>query len=230
MKIDKKKIAVFDIDGTIFRSSLDNVLFRALIKEGLFPQSAFDEIFEYYEKWINRKGPYGDYNIKIYYALATHLKGLDVAQVESIACDAVHEYKERVYTYTRDLIEQLRDEYILLAISGSPIEVVQAFVDHRNFDAAYGTTYAQKNGKYTGEFHTEMYDLKKETLKTFCKEHDLTLKDSIGVGDTSGDISFLEDVENPIAFNPNQVLYEKAKEKGWKIIVERKDVIYEITP
>ncbi len=230
MTTDKKKIAVFDIDGTIFRSSLDIILFRALINHGLIPENAFDEIFEFYEKWLNRKGPYAEYNIKVYYALATHLKDLDVAQVTKIAQESVLEHKERVYTYTRDLIEQLRDEYILLAISGSPQMLVDAFVHHRNFDACYGTIYETEDGKYTGKFHTEMYDLKKETLQAFCNEHNLTLEGSIGVGDTAGDISFLELVENPICFNPNQPLHTAAVERGWKIVIERKDVVYEITP
>jgi phosphoserine phosphatase len=38
----------------------------------------------------------------------------------------------------------------------------------------------------------------------------------------------LEAVENPIAFNPNQTLYNHAKKRGWEIVVERKDVIYEL--
>ena len=87
-----------------------------------------------------------------------------------------------------------------------------------------------EDGKYTGKFHTEMYDLKKETLQAFCNEHNLTLEGSIGVGDTAGDISFLELVENPICFNPNQPLHTAAVERGWKIVIERKDVVYEITP
>jgi hypothetical protein len=43
-----------------------------------------------------------------------------------------------------------------------------------------------------------------------------------------GDIPMLELVENPICFNPNAQLYRIAKLNKWKIIVERKDVIYEI--
>ena len=34
----------------------------------------------------------------------------------------------------------------------------------------------------------------------------------------------------PIAFNPNQNLKAAAEEAGWRIVVEKKDVIYEIDP
>ena len=34
--------------------------------------------------------------------------------------------------------------------------------------------------------------------------------------------------ENPICFNPNQKLYRFAKLNKWKVVVERKDVMYDI--
>jgi len=61
-------------------------------------------------------------------------------------------------------------------------------------------------------------------------EHKLTFEGSYGVGDTESDISFLKLVENPIAFNPNQNLKAAAEKEQWKIVVEKKDVIYEIAP
>jgi len=56
------------------------------------------------------------------------------------------------------------------------------------------------------------------------------MRDSIGVGDTESDIGFLELVDNPIAFNPNTTLAAHAKKKGWKIVIERKDLVVEIDP
>jgi phosphoserine phosphatase len=35
-------------------------------------------------------------------------------------------------------------------------------------------------------------------------------------------------VSEPICFNPNAALYAQAKRMGWKVVVERKDVIYEL--
>jgi len=69
---------------------------------------------------------------------------------------------------------------------------------------------------------------KGQFIKQYVYENKLTLKDSYGVGDTESDASFLELVENPIAFNPNHNLKKIAQENKWKIVVEKKDVIYEI--
>jgi phosphoserine phosphatase len=38
----------------------------------------------------------------------------------------------------------------------------------------------------------------------------------------------LEAVEQPIAMNPSQKLFDHAQKHGWKIVVERKNMIYEL--
>jgi phosphoserine phosphatase len=62
----------------------------------------------------------------------------------------------------------------------------------------------------------------------YISEKCLTLRDSVGVGDTESDVSFLKMVEHPIAFNPNMNLEKTARRKKWRIVVEKKDVIYDI--
>lgn len=46
------------------------------------------------------------------------------------------------------------------------------------------------------------------------KEHNLTLTDSIAVGDSNGDVGMLGMVDRPIAFNPTFELYDTAIERG----------------
>ena len=65
-------------------------------------------------------------------------------------------------------------------------------------------------------------------VKQYAYENNLTLKGSYGIGDTESDASFLKLVENPIAFNPNKNLKKIAEKEGWRLVVEKKDVIYEI--
>ncbi|MDP1719050.1 MAG: HAD-IB family hydrolase, partial [bacterium] len=67
---------------------------------------------------------------------------------------------------------------------------------------------------------------KAKILQRAVEKNGLTLKGSIGVGDTASDIAFLSLVDKPICFNPNKKLYDHAKKKKWIIAVERKDVIY----
>ena len=71
-------------------------------------------------------------------------------------------------------------------------------------------------------------DDKSKILKRAVEKENLSLKGSIGVGDTEGDISFLKIVSRPVCFNPNQHLYKYAKRAGWEVVVERKDVVYKL--
>lgn len=224
----KKKVAVFDIDGTIFRSNLHFELFKGLVEYGIFPAIVLKEIEEYHDDWINRRGHYRDFEKSLIVSYQNRLKGKVVEDIEKVSRFVVQEKMEHVYVYTRDMIERLRGEYVLLAISGSPREIVDAFTANWKFDKAYGTIYGSEHGVFTSEIIFPSYDVKDVTLKNFCSEHNLTLEGSIGIGDTSGDVAFLNLVEEPIVFNPSRELFEIAKEKKWKTVIERKDVIYEL--
>ncbi|MEK7518545.1 MAG: HAD-IB family hydrolase, partial [Patescibacteria group bacterium] len=76
--------------------------------------------------------------------------------------------------------------------------------------------------------HKELIDDKAKILKLAAAHHSLSLKGSIGLGDSEGDIPMLKLVDRPICFNPNSILYRHAKRQGWEIIVERKDVVYKL--
>lgn len=69
---------------------------------------------------------------------------------------------------------------------------------------------------------------KANIVRRAVEKENLTLRGSIGVGDTEGDIPFLEMVEKPICFNPNEKLYRYARLMKWTVVIERKDVIYKI--
>ena len=69
---------------------------------------------------------------------------------------------------------------------------------------------------------------KANVLKRAVEKEGLTIAHSIGIGDTESDIPFLEVVARPVCFNPNMKLYRHARRMKWKVVVERKDVIYEL--
>lgn len=223
-----KKVAVFDIDGTIFRSSLLIELTEALIQEGVFPPKAREVYAKSYKNWLNRRGIYKKYIDAVVKSFEKEIKGVRYEDFSKVSKKVVAFHKNRVYRHTRDLIKKLKkDGYYLLAISKSPFEVVDKFCKELGFNKVYGFVYEIKNKKFTGKvLYKELVDDKAKILKRAVAKENLTLKKSIGVGDSESDIAFLKIVENPICFNPNQQLYKHAKHSGWKVVVERKDVIY----
>jgi len=224
-----KKVAIFDIDGTVFRSSLLIELTEALVQEGLFPKSVRQVYAKSYSHWLNRQDTYEKYINGVIKAFNRKIVGVKQSEFSEVARKVVAFHQSRVYRYTLDLIKKLRGRrYYLLAISNSPREVVEAFCKKMGFNKVYGRVYeTDKSGKFTGKIlYEDLISDKAKILKRASEKARLSLKNSIGVGDSESDIAFLKMVESPLCFNPNQPLYQYAKRAGWPIVVERKDVIY----
>lgn len=226
----KNKLAIFDIDGTIFRKNLHFELITELVYSGVFTKTSKEEIQSLYGKWVNQKHTYEQHRDKMVDLYRKNIVGCKESQIKKAAQKVVSLNAQRVYIFTKDLIKKLRGEgYYLVVISGSPIEIVKEYAEHLKFDKFFGSIYElDEKGFYTGgEIFVPVED-KGKIVKKLVREEDFSFKDSYGVGDTQSDAKFLELVENPIAFNPNKNLKKIAEEKGWKIFAERKDVIYEI--
>jgi HAD superfamily hydrolase (TIGR01490 family) len=225
------KVAVFDVDGTIFRSSLLIEVVDQLIRDGVFPEDVQRSYARDYERWLDREGEYQDYIDGVVRSFRQHLRGVHYGALADAAERVVAAQWKRTYRYTRDLIQELKDkDYFLLAVSHSPKTVLDKFCPRLGFDKAYGIVYEiGPTDKFTGAVVDEhlIYN-KANILKRAMEKENLKLAYSIGVGDTETDIPILEMVAKPICFNPNQNLYRHAKREGWKIIVERKDMVYDV--
>lgn len=229
--MEKRPFAVFDIDGTLFRSSLALELVERLIEKNIFPREARMLYEEERTEWLDRKGSYEAYVEKVVAVFREQIKGVPFHAVADTAGEIIEKKKDRVYRYTRDLIKELkRKGYYLLAISHSPKLIADGFGYEAGFDKVYGFFFASgPSGNFTGEVEDEDLIMNKSAvLQRAVRKEGLALEHSIGVGDTESDIGMLEMVETAIAFNPNSALHAHAKRRGWKIVVERKDVIYEI--
>ncbi len=230
MEKSKQRVAIFDIDGTIFRSSLLIELVDALVQEGIFPASARKMYAKSFSIWLDRKGSYDNYIMDVVRSFLKNIKGVRYRDFARVSKKVIAFHKNRVYRYTRDLVLDLRKRnYYLIAISHSPMEAVEAFAKKElGFDEVYGKKYeVDKSGRFTGRVdNVNIMSDKAEALGAALAKAGLSLEDSMGVGDSETDIAFLEKVKHPICFNPNKELYEHAKISGWQVVVERKDVIY----
>lgn len=226
----KDKLAIFDIDGTIFRSSLIVELVEGLIKNNIFAKDLLNEIENDYANWTNRQGTYVDYINKVVTVYRANIKGVKEEDVRNVVKQVISYQKDKLYVFTRDLIKKLKNEnYYLLAISGSPEIIVSEFANVLGFDKYYGSRYEVVDNIFTGNELEETAWNKHEILTNFILKHpEFKFENAVGIGDSEIDITFLDLVGEPIAFNPDLKLAEFAKEKNWKIIVERKNVVYNI--
>lgn len=223
-----KKFAVFDIDGTLIRWQLYHAVVDRLAKYNLLGKSAHQQMHEARMVWKRREHreafrAYENELIKIY---EKALLNLQPTVFDKIVQEVAEEYKTQVYTYTRDLISKLKKQkYLLLAISGSHQELVEHVAKQYKFDDWAGTLYERKDNYFTGKKFIASYN-KQAMLNKLIKKHNLSLEDSYAVGDSKSDVSLLELVEHPVAFNPDFGLFVIAQQKKWTIVIERKNVVY----
>jgi len=225
-----RRFAVFDIDGTLIRWQLYHAIADNLAKNGYIDAETFQSIKAARMDWKNRTGSeaFRDYERQLVKAYEAVLGQLTTAQFETAAEAVFDEYKDQVYTYTRNLIYDLKAQgYALLAISNSQIEIVSKIAKYYKFDDFVGAIYEHKDGHFTGKSTVHMHD-KDKVLQNLIDKHQLSLRGSIAVGDSASDIPMLKIVDQPIAFNPEQKLFEEAKSQKWQIVIERKNVVYSL--
>lgn len=225
-----RKFAVFDIDGTLIRWQLYHAITDSLVKRGVIDGRRFETIRGARMAWKKRSpgASFKSYETEIIKAYESALSRITNKELLDSIQEVFEEYKDQVYTYTRGLIKQLNDRgYLLFAISGSQSEIVKLIADHYGFDDYLGTDYEVVDNKFSGQkiFHAAKKD---EALTTLAARHQTDFIGSLAVGDSASDIKMLELVEEPIAFNPEKALFEHAKQQGWKIVLERKNMIYEL--
>ena len=226
-----RQFAVFDIDGTILRWQLYHAVADELVKRGHMDPAKFESVRQSRLGWKKRsnQGSYADYEASLVKFFELAIVDTSPSEFQSASRAVIETYKDQVYTYTRDLIAELKNRnFLLFAISASQHEIVQLLAEYYGFDDSEGSKYEIKQGAYTGKGEILISDKKPAFLKQLAAKHNATWQGSIGVGDSESDIPMLETIQNPIAFNPTKKLFDHAQARGWNIVVERKNMVYRL--
>ena len=225
-----KKFAVFDIDGTIARTSLLQQLVKVLVSHGkidIGPAQQIETMLHDFRQRI-ADDDFGSYMKKAVDIMFESMpNGITIEEYNEIIDIVVKMSLTHTYVYSLQLIQTLKhNNFFLISISGSEMRIVSTFSKALGFDAWVGQVqYLDDGNKLTGEVRT-LGQPKDAILQTLVKKFDLDTEGSMAIGDTSSDITLLSMVDNPVVFNPNQSLFKVAKDKGWMTVIERKDMIY----
>lgn len=230
--MNMQKFAVFDIDGTLIRWQLYHAITDYLGRTGVLSKEAMQEVKDARMRWKSRETPdsFHQYERKLVKLYESSITSISTSALDEAVTEVANKYKSQVYVYTRNLAHELKNKgYFLIAISGSHDEVVRHVTENYGFDYAVGSKYERVGDSFSGNMFIASAD-KESVLREIIKKNNLTLKDSYAVGDTANDASILAMVDNPIAFNPSKELLDIAKKNQWKIVIERKNVCYELSP
>jgi len=207
---------VFDIDGPVFREHLLFHLMYAV--SGAFPER---EKFLYsFRQWREQLG-LGVMTAATFYNLVTQCAdhgffvGLPSARVSEIAEREAERLVPQINEFSLELITNLKgwcyEEHpcVLVAVTGSPHEIVVPFCRRLGFDIVASVIYhTGKDGRYTRDRDMESAVSKGLVMDRIASACGVSWEGSIGVGDTKWDIEILKRVSYPIAVNPDKVLTE----------------------
>lgn len=231
MTTAKRPYAAFDIDGTLIRWQLYHATADYFVKTGLIDQTSFSHISQLRSHWKERSSltAFNDYEQQLIKLIDTVFIGLDYSLFKQ-ACEAVFKrYQNQTYIYTRNLIFDLKkQDYLIFALSASPLEIIKLVSEYYQFDDFAASTYEVINHQLTGQKKVLLSDDKALELNQMIIRHNAQTKNSIAVGDSPGDKLMLNQAAEPIAFNPSRELYNTAISNHWKIVIERKNVIYQL--
>lgn len=232
-----KVAAFFDIDGTIFRNSLMIEHFMKLMTfEVIDPAIWYTRVKKVYMEWESRFGDFERYLEVLAEVYLDELKGVKKDYIEYIATHVIKVNGDMVYKYSRDRIEWHKSQgHKVFFISGSPDFLVSKMAEKYGVTEYRGSIYkVDEENRFTGEI-IKMWDSasKQRAIDELIEKYDVDLENSFAYGDTTGDLSMLRMMGNPIAINPNRELFEAIRSddklsKKTTIIVERKNLIYKL--
>lgn len=213
--------------------------FRKLIAfEVIEHEVWYTKVKKVYLEWEKRYGDFEEYLETLADVYVEELKGVDKSYIEYIADHVIKLNGDKVYKYSRNQIEyHKKQNHKIFFISGSPDFLVSRMAERYEATDYRGSIYkVDSQNRFTGEI-VKMWDSqsKQREINNILEEYNVDLKSSYAYGDTSGDLSMLKMVGNPIAINPNKELLLSIREdeelsQKTNIIVERKDVIYKLDP
>ncbi len=231
----KRKIAFFDIDGTIRDKSLSKTLFDLLCYDYKYRGNNFPEYNQlknkakqlrvYYKdqratkgtafEKISRDELFGCFSQVLVEFVMLALESYSKEEVFLIGERIAKEFSYEDYLYSSILIEELKNNgFELVAISGSPEFLVKPFAENYGFTKSYGQ-------KFIPEEATSIYKpidvvtfrdkhlFMEEYLKKIgvCREESYI----VAVGDTAGDATMLQEADVSFAVNPSLSLSELMK-------------------
>lgn len=224
-----RKFAVFDIDGTLYRWQLFHELVQELTLANVFPDNTYRDIDQAWNDWRGGVMSFHDYEMLVVETLMKYLPLVPV-EIFDAACEkVVAQSAHKLHAFPRQLLKDLKAQgYFILAISGSQQELLEKFGNLHGFDAVVGAVYERREGHFTGKVERMTIGRKHDVLKELIEAYGLTTEDSVSIGDSDGDVAILQLTERPIAFNPSEGLFTYAKENGWSIVIERKNIAYRL--
>jgi HAD superfamily phosphoserine phosphatase-like hydrolase len=213
------KLAILDLDGTLYAGTLGIDLLNELARRKLFQPKAFEKALQIMEAYVRGELGREELAAHIYRLYGEGIVGLTQEQVEQAAAAAWDRNKHRVFPFVGELLWTLsRRDYTTVLMTGSPTEIVSQFTRSYAFDHVYSAGFQLQEGRYTGRILSSpaVAGQKRNMLQRLSRELEADLSVSLVLGDSENDFEMFDLVGVPIAMNVQGALSLQFQSKGWK--------------
>ena len=212
-------LAIFDLDNTLIGGDSDHLWGEFVCERGLVNSAEFaarnDRFYEDYKS--------GTLDIDAYlrFALAP-LKGVDPQILASWHRDFMSSKIEPVMLpKARQLLDSHRERFDqLLVITATNEFITRPIAAALGIDDILACEAEQVGGRFTGEpLGTPSYhEGKVVRLEQWLRGRDISLAGAYFYSDSHNDLPLLEQVDKPVAVDPDPTLLARANEAGWPVI------------
>ncbi len=212
-------LTLFDLDNTLITDDSDYLWGQYLVDHLIVDPLEYAEknrqFFEDYEQ--------GKLDIDRY--LKFSLKPLSLHSIEQLnkwRTDFIDNIiRPIVAKRSLSIIEHHRSQGdTLMIISATNLFITQPIADLLNIPHILATRPQIINERYTGDYVgiPTFQEGKVKALKQWLQENSMDLTGSTFYSDSHNDLPLLNQVEHPVAVNPDKILQQTAESKNWPII------------
>lgn len=212
-------LAIFDLDNTLLRGDSDYLWGMYLIDKGAVDEESHQRENErFYQEYIK-----GQIDIMAFlrFQLAP-LARIPLSELLQMREDFIENFIKPIITeQALELVDKHRQQGdVLLIITATNDFVTRPIADLFGIDDLIATNAELKNNQYTGAVSgTPSFQKGKiSRLREWLDETGHDMQGSWFYSDSHNDLPLLQEVDNPVAVNPDPTLAEYAQRAGWKVI------------
>lgn len=214
----KKKIALFDIDNTVYNGYIFLPLVKFQLRKKIINQDCLSKLYKDFKLYKTGKVNYEATIANLLFHWVKGLKGTSYRIVSEETKRFFENEKNKFFPYFKPIIAMLRKTHDVYFVTGEPQFVGQILSELFKITGFISSEFEIRKGIFTGKVKKLLARRKEKliAIRQLLTEHDR--KDSLAFGDSEGDIEILGSIENAICINPTKGLRKIAQERGWSIV------------
>lgn len=212
-------LAIFDLDNTLLSIDSDHAWGEFLLEQGAVDPVAYREANERFMADYNA----GTLDMDAFLAMA--LKPLADNSPEQLSAWHQQFMASKIEPHILPKAEELLARHrtkgdTLLIITATNRFITAPIAERLGVDHLIAVNPEVKDGHYTGRVSgiPSFREGKVTRLNKWLEDQDLTLEGAWFYSDSHNDLPLLEEVEHPVAVDPDDTLRKVAEERQWRIM------------